>query len=83
MNNKWALKNFEEWFKAKRSTTEEPLNVLLTDDPAVLCETLNIMAVAIGPVTRHGSQGYRSGSHEFVQSAPPQIPPVGIVNPIA
>ena len=35
LNNKWALKNSE-----KRSTTEEPLNVLLTDDPAVLCDTL-------------------------------------------
>lgn len=40
VSNKWALKNFEEWFKAKRSTTEELLNVLLTDDSAVLCETL-------------------------------------------
>ena len=35
-----VLKNFEEWLKAKHSTTEEPLNFLLTDNPAVLCETL-------------------------------------------
>ena len=40
LNNKWALKNFEDWFKAKRNTTQEPLNLLLTDDPAVLCDTL-------------------------------------------
>ena len=33
LNNTWALKNFEDCFKAKWNKTEVPLEVLLTDDP--------------------------------------------------
>ena len=49
---------------------------------------LIILAVAIGPATGRGSQGYRSGSHEFVQSVLSEggrvwgQPLVGIVDPI-
>ena len=31
LNNKWALKNFEDWFKAKRNTTEKPKTAIERD----------------------------------------------------
>ena len=45
INNKWALKNFKDWFNARRETLSveekrQALEVLLTDDPSELCDTL-------------------------------------------
>ena len=45
INNKWALKNFEDWFNARRESLSveekrQALEVLLTDDPSELCDTL-------------------------------------------
>ena len=31
LNNKWALKNFEDWFKAKRNTTEKTKTAIERD----------------------------------------------------
>ena len=45
INNKWALKNFMDWFNARRESLSfeekrQALEVLLTDDPSELCDTL-------------------------------------------
>ena len=45
INNKWTLKNFEDWFNARRESLSveekrQALEVLLTDDSSELCDTL-------------------------------------------
>lgn len=47
INNKWALKNFEDWFNGRSRAlsiepSKKPLEVLLTDDPSELCHIFSM-----------------------------------------
>ena len=47
INNKWVLKNFQDWFNERKKSLSfeerrQPLEVLLSDDPSELCDTLSL-----------------------------------------
>ena len=48
-NTQWSMRNFEAWKKARADAEMEacPDDLLLTNDPAALCEWLSLFAAEI------------------------------------